>query len=166
MTEFVMALAGILGIVIFSAPDGVIPFPMRILGFLICWGIGFGAGVLAHRRRKVANDKLPVTSVRARVVNRRTAVVGRGRTRRQVWYLSFQTEEDEFLEFQVSEIEYGRFEDGEAGTLEYRGWEYLGLRRYDLGDMKPVVQPERDVPCAEIQSGNKADGILTHELEE
>ena len=50
------------------------------------------------------------------------------------------------------------------GTLEYRGWQYLGLRRYDLGGMAPVIQPEHqvvpDVPA------EKVNGILTHELEE
>ena len=53
---------------------------------------------------------------------------------------------------------------GEEGTLEYRVWQYLGLRRYDLGGMAPVIQPEDQKepdPPAE-----KLNGILTHELEE
>lgn len=166
MTNFVMALAGFAGIVIASMPDDVISFPMRLLGFLVCWSIGFGAGVLAYRRRKAANEKLPVISVRACVVSRRMDVIGQGKTRRKVWYLTFQTSEDKLIEFEVSEIEYGRFEDGESGTLEYRGWEYLGMRRYDLGDMKPVVQPERTEQLPEVRSAEKTQGILTHELED
>lgn len=166
MTNFVMAIAGFAGIVIASMPDDIVPFPMRVIGFLVCWSIGFGAGMLAHRRRKAANNKLPVISVRARVVSRRIAIDGYGKTRRKVWYLTFQTQEDQFIEFEVSEIEYGRFEDGEAGTLEYRGREYLGMCRYDLGDMKPVVQPDQPETLSDgAELPSESAGILTHEIE-
>ena len=68
-------------------------------------------------------------------------------------------------EFEVSELEFSRLGMGESGTLEFRGWEYLGLRRYDLGDMEllaaPDVQAERPADAAV----RKVEGVLTHELE-
>ena len=75
----------------------------------------------------------------------------------------FTTQDGSTLEFEVSELEYGRMDNGETGTLEYRGWEYLGLRRYDLGTMEPVV--EKEAGRADAPSATEK-GILTHELEE
>lgn len=135
----------------------------RLLIALAGFALLFLIGVVEVRRQKRENDAKPIVSVRAEVTGRRSVMVKRGRSHVRVYYLTFTTEDGSMLEFEVSELEYGRMDNGEHGTLEYRGWEYLGLRRYDLGTMEPVVEKEAgrtDAPSATEK------GFLTHELEE
>ena len=127
-----MALILFAGVVIMNLPDDVLPLPWRVLGSAVCFGVFLLTALLDYRRRKKANDKLPITAVSATVVGRRIELVGPSSIRRRAYFLSFRTEAGETLEFEVSEIDYGRFDDGDSGTLEYRGWQYLGMRRYDL----------------------------------
>ena len=148
----------------------------RLLIALGCFSVMFLIGFVEERRHKRENDAKPIVSVRAEVTSRRSIMVKRGRYHVRVYYLTFTTQDGSTLEFEVSELEFNRMDDGERGTLEYRGWEYLGLRRYDLGDMEPVVQPERDdaslrnAEATQDDDGEapvrKVDGILTHELDE
>lgn len=148
----------------------------RLLIALGSLSVMFLIGFVEERRQKRENDAKPIISVRAEVTGRRSIMEKRGKYHVRVYYLTFTTQDGSTLEFEVSELEYGRLDDGECGTLEYRGWEYLGLRRYDLGDMEPVVHPERDekrsAPVESLQTVTeeapvrKMDGILTHELEE
>lgn len=171
MRGFLMAVILFAGVVIMNLPDDVLALPLRLLGFLICWCTFALGGWLYYRRRKAANDRLPVTSVRARVIGRRTDMVGPAKTRRKAYYLKFQPEEGETLEFEVSGIEYGRFDDGDSGRLDYRGWEYLGMRRYDLGDMTPVTRTTTGADDAAERAAadapvSKADGMPDHEREE
>lgn len=96
--------------------------------------------------QKRENDAKPIISVQAEVTGRRYNMEKRGKYHVRVHYLTFTTEDGSNLEFEVSELEFGRFEIGERGKLEYRGWEYLGLRRYDLGEMESVAEQENGIP--------------------
>ena len=116
---------------------------------------------LGWLKQKRGNDAKPIISVQAEVTGRRTQVEKRGKYHVRVCYLTFTTQDGSVLAFEVSELEFSRMDMGERGKLEYRGYEYLGLRRYDLGEMAPVVQPEEGAP-----SRRRAEGVLTHELEE
>jgi len=164
MKRILNLLIGTVTFAIFVQPDEVVSLPVRLLVFLIGFGLIGLMKYLQERRERAENDAKPVISVKAAVSGRRSMMVGSRKHRRMAYYLTFRTEDGSQLEFEVSELEFGRHEMGEEGTLEYRGWQYLGLRRYDLGGMAPVIQPEHqvepDVPA------EKANGILTHELEE
>ena len=164
MTRILNLLVGTVTFAIFVQPDEVVSLPVRLLVFLIGFGLIGLMQYLQERREQAENDAKPVISVKAAVSGRRSMMVGSRKHRRMAYYLTFRTEDGSQLEFEVSELEFGRHEMGEEGTLEYRGWQYLGLRRYDLGGMAPVIQPEDQKepdPPAE-----KLNGILTHELEE
>lgn len=144
MMGLTKALLVFAGVVAMSLPDDVLSLPLRIGAFLIFWGAALLLQLLEQRRRRDVNVMRTITAVQAKVVARRIDWVGSERCRRRAYYLRFATDTGESLEFEVSEIEYSRFEDGESGTLEYRGNEYLGLRRYDLGELKPVSMSDRN----------------------
>lgn len=133
------ALLAMAGVALLGLPDEALALPLRLAAFLICWGVGVGLLLLDARRRRRKNAQKPRQSVAAQVIGHRMQAAGKDSYRRVLYYVSFRTEAGEQLEFEVSEIEWNRLECGEKGVLEYQGWQYLGLRRYDLGDMKPVA---------------------------
>lgn len=133
------ALLAMTGVALLGLPDEVLALPLRLAAFLMCWGVGMGLLLLDARRRRRKNAQKPRQSVAAQVIGHRMQAAGKDSYRRMLYYVSFRTEAGEQLEFEVSEIEWNRLECGEKGVLEYQGWQYLGLRRYDLGDMKPVA---------------------------
>lgn len=160
----------ILGLIFFSQPDTVISMPVKLLVFLICFGLIALLTWLQQRRRERENAKQPVITVKARVVSRRTETIGSGRNRRIIWFLKFRPSEGgDALEFEVSEAEASRYDEGEEALLQYQGWKYLGFRRYIFEDT-PRNQPESEAPApqsaAEAPQTGEDDGILTHELEE
>lgn len=144
MMGCIQALLVFAGVVVMSLSDDVLALPLRIAAFLIFWIAALLLHLLDQHRRRNESRSRAVTSVQAKVAGRRIEWVGSERCRRRAFYLIFSTDAGESLEFEVSEIEYGRFDDGESGTLEYRGNEYLGLRRYDLGELKPVSMSDRN----------------------
>lgn len=133
------ALLAMAGVALLGLPDEVLALPLRLAAFLMCWSVGLGLLLLDARRRRRKNAQEPRQSVAAQVVGHRMQAAGKDSYRRVLYYVSFRTEAGEQLEFEVSEIEWNRLECGEKGVLEYQGWQYLGLRRYDLGGMKPVA---------------------------
>lgn len=171
MKRFVMYALAVAIVLVCNQPDSVIDPSARLLTGLVGFALLFLLGLLEWRRHKHENDSKPVVSVRAEVTGRRSVMEKRGKYHVRVYYLTFSTEDGSTLEFEVSDLEFGRMDNGEKGTLEYRGWEYLGLRRYDLGKMEPVVEPEREdgyasADEAEDASVRKVNGVMTHELEE
>lgn len=133
------ALLAMAGVALLGLPDEVLALPLRLAAFLMCLGVGMGLLLLDARRRRRKNAQKPRQSVAAQVIGHRMQAAGKDSYRRMLYYVSFRTEAGEQLEFEVSEIEWNRLECGEKGVLEYQGWQYLGLRRYVLGDMKPVA---------------------------
>lgn len=133
------ALLAMAGVALLGLPDEALALPLRLAAFLMCWGAGISLLLLDARRRRWKNAQQPRQSVTAQVIGHRMQAAGKDSYRRMLYYVSFRTEAGEQLEFEVSEIEWNRLECGEKGVLEYQGWQYLGLRRYDLGDMKPVA---------------------------
>lgn len=160
----------ILGLIFFSQPDTVVSMPVKLLVFLICFGLIALLTWLEQRRREKDNAKQPVVTVKARVVSRRTETRGSGRNRRVIWFLKFKpTEGGDALEFEVSEAEASRYDEGEEALLQYQGWKYLGFRRYIFEDTprnQPEPEPPVAQPAAETPQPAEDDGILTHELEE
>lgn len=133
------ALLAMAGVALLGLLDEVLALPLRLAAFLMCWSVGLGLLLLDARRRRRKNAQEPRQSVAAQVIGHRMQAAGKDSYRRMLYYVSFRTEAGEQLEFEVSEIEWNRLECGEKGVPEYQGWQYLGLRRYDLGDMKPVA---------------------------
>lgn len=144
MMRLLNFVIGTVAVVFFLMPEEQVALPVRMAVFLVGCGLLALLDHLQRRREKRANAARPIVSVRAEVCSRRSMWVGSKRHRRLAYYLTFRTEDGSELEFEVSELEFSRLGMGESGTLEYQGWQYLGLRRYDLGRMTPVVQMEED----------------------
>ena len=168
LKRIVMYAIAVVVVLVCNQP-GIADPSMRLLIALVGFALLFLIGFLESRRQKRENDDKPIVSVKAEVTGRRTQVEKRGKFHVRVHYLTFTTGDGSVLEFEVSELEFGRFAMNERGTLQYRGWQYLGLRRYDLSGMEPLVQPEAargDSTPAENTTAPRQTGILTHELEE
>lgn len=170
MKRILNFLIGSILFVIFIQPDEVVSLPVRLLVFLIGFVLLALLDQVEQRRIRRENDAKPITSVKASVTGRRSMMVGSRKRRRMAYYLTFTTEDGSSLEYEVSELEFGRLGMGESGTLEYRGWQYLGLRRYDLGKMEPVAEPEEERCTNDAEHNGEAvrrvNGVLAHELEE
>ena len=46
-----------------------------------------------------------------------------------MYYVTFQTERGDRMEFQVSGTEYGMFAEGDTGRLTFQGTRYLAFER-------------------------------------
>ena len=111
----------------------------QILFFLVFFTV-FGFVVftmLQSIRTWKQNNKSPRLTVPATLVSRRTAVHHRhgsavepvhGHTS-TTYYVTFQVESGDRMEFCVSGIEYGMLAEGDRGNLMFQGTRYLGFER-------------------------------------
>lgn len=89
------------------------------------------------------NNQSPHLTVSARVVSKRTQVTqhthpnagdatgahGFHTTTSTSYYVTFQVESGDWMEFRVSGSEYGTCIEGDTGKLSFRGTRYLGFER-------------------------------------
>lgn len=147
---------------------------------------------LNDRVERHDNKKKPVTSVEATVVSHHKVRERVGRNHSVIrCYITFKATDGQVAEFEVSEIDYDDFDIGETDLLRYRGLEFLSFGVKDKSHIKPMAPlPEeydyieeeeslRDKAAAFLSmltdrsrqkngesAAEKADGILTHELDE
>jgi Protein of unknown function (DUF2500) len=78
-----------------------------------------------------SNNKQPVLSVAAEVVTKRSKVSGGSNdTSASTWYyVTFEVESGDRMEFHVKAQEYGTLVEGDRGTLTFQGTRYLGFER-------------------------------------
>lgn len=145
------AILGLAGFAILSLSDEQVSILVKLLVFTVCWGGVILLTELEKRQRLQKNAERPIVTIRAKVADRRSITRGTGKYKRRFCFLTFVLSVgDERKEFEVSEAEAKRYPIGEEGYLQYRGWQYLGFRRYLL----------------EEAEGKTPEGILLHELEE
>lgn len=91
------------------------------------------------------NNQSPRLSVIAKVVAKRVGYIehqhpnagdatgahGFYTTTSSVYYVSFQVESGDRMEFQVNGSEYGMLVEGDSGKLNFQGTRYLGFERED-----------------------------------
>ncbi|ANS74579.1 hypothetical protein AWM70_08255 [Paenibacillus yonginensis] len=121
------------GLEMFDVTGSVIPvFIIVIVGIL---AISAGSGIY----RWVRNNRQPVLSVLTTVTSKRTEVSYRhssdSDTHRSVtrYYITFEVESGDRLEFEVQGEEYGQTAEGDLGNLTFQGTRYLGFRRHVHG---------------------------------
>ncbi len=182
--------AGIGMVVLFSSAEAT-----GELRYALCGGCCIGAFVLLslwhERLRRAENVKQPIVAVEASVCSRRMTTERAGKQHVTRYWLTFRTEDGKRLEFNVSQLVYEDFDDGEAGPLRYRGWEFLSFGVKDKSDFKPMaplpeeyeyrpgepksirqrigeklkaMKPARTASAKHTEVQN--DSILTHELDE
>lgn len=85
------------------------------------------------------NNGLPVLTVRARIVSKRSKVShssdpdGAGpmtSSTRTSYYVTYQLDSGDRMEFAVRGQEYGLLAEGDVGDLTFQGTRYHGFRRY------------------------------------
>ncbi|WP_055108039.1 DUF2500 domain-containing protein [Paenibacillus ihumii] len=113
----------------FSVMNTALPiFFIIILGIIL---ISVGRGIL----RYVLNSKQPLLTVQTVIVGKRTEVSHRHNTETSVsqsdskYYITFEVESGDRLEFPVSGYEYGQCAEGDRGKLSFQGNRYLGFER-------------------------------------
>ncbi|WHY75149.1 DUF2500 domain-containing protein [Neobacillus sp. WH10] len=81
------------------------------------------------------NNKQPRLNVNAIVVSKRTEVSGGGNDHHSsTWYyVTFQVESGDRMEFGVNGGQYGQLAEGDVGELTFQGTRYHGFTRKQTG---------------------------------
>ncbi|WP_138493531.1 DUF2500 domain-containing protein [Paenibacillus pinistramenti] len=121
------------GLDMLDMTGSVIPvFLIVVLGII---GISAFSGVY----RWLKDNKQPVLTVLTTVTSKRTVVSYRqssdSDSHRSVtrYYVTFEVESGDRLEFEVHGDEYGQTAEGDQGNLTFQGSRYLGFRRHMHG---------------------------------
>jgi hypothetical protein len=76
------------------------------------------------------NNSQPKLSVQAKVVTKRTAVIGGGETAASTeYYVTFEYPSGDRSEFKVAGHEFGQLVEGDMGELHFQGTRYQGFTR-------------------------------------
>lgn len=92
------------------------------------------------------NNQQPVLHVEARLVSKRTNVSHRhhhhggdemhhSSSTSTDYFVTFEVESGDRMEFRVSGTEYGMLAEGDFGKLSFQGTRYLGFQRAQRADM-------------------------------
>ncbi|MXQ52444.1 DUF2500 domain-containing protein [Shimazuella alba] len=95
--------------------------PMIIISFVIYV-------LISKRKQRIATEKLPILSEKAKVVSKRMYVEG-GQYTRTLYFVTFEIYEKERTEFKVDDSEYGKLIEGDIGRLTFQGDRYKGFQR-------------------------------------
>jgi len=116
-------------------------FPMLVIGFIVIVGVFVVGSILFRAGKAVSewnyNNSQPVRAVPAKVIGKRTNVDVRHRhhdnhTHHHTstdYFVTFELESGERIEFEVSGSESGVLIEGDDGELTYQGSRYLGFVR-------------------------------------
>ncbi len=106
-------------------------FPIFVAVILGIIGLTAAGGI----KRYWANNRQPVLIVPSVIVGKRTEVSHRHDTDLSVnrsdskYYITFEVESGDRIEFGVSGQEYGQCSEGDEGKLTFQGSRYLGFER-------------------------------------
>lgn len=114
----------------FDLTGTVIPIFLAVVIGIIA--VSAGRGLLQWNR----NNKSPVMTIPARIVSKRSEVrqqqlqddSNNSRTS-TTYYLTYESDRGERMEFKVDGNEYGMSAEGDRGILTYQGTRYHGFRR-------------------------------------
>ncbi len=82
-------------------------------------------------RQRSKDNHSPKLTVSAVVITKRTKVSGgHGSASASTWYyVTFQVDSGDRMEFSVTGQEYGQLAEGDRGSLTFQGSRYLGFKR-------------------------------------
>ncbi|GIO37341.1 hypothetical protein J41TS12_22020 [Paenibacillus antibioticophila] len=106
-------------------------FPIFIVVLIGILAITTVSGIHRH----VSNSRKPMLSVHSLIVGKRTEVSHRHDPELSVnrtdskYFVTFEVESGDRLEFIVSGEEYGQCSEGDEGKLTFQGTRYLGFER-------------------------------------
>lgn len=113
------------GFEMFEIISTIIPIFFILIAGIILFTIIKGVKTWSH------NNKRPRLNVDAAVVSKRMKVSGGGDDHHSsTWYyVTFQFESGDRMEFSVNVREYGLLTDGDTGELDFQGTRYYGFTR-------------------------------------
>ncbi|WP_223066181.1 DUF2500 domain-containing protein [Paenibacillus caui] len=133
------------GFEMFDVTGSVIPvFFIVILGIL---AISAGGGIYRWFR----DNRQPVLTVTTLVTSKRTEVTYRHHSDSDShhsttrYFVTFEVESGDRLEFEVQGEEYGQTAEGDQGSLTFQGSRYLGFRRDARGYARQFPDIHRSV---------------------
>ncbi|WP_058301372.1 DUF2500 domain-containing protein [Gorillibacterium timonense] len=119
-------------------------FMVTAIPILIGLGFAFFVGFIVFAivrgvKEWSRNNRMPVLTVRARIVSKRSDVRhsndsdGSGPMSSSTstdYYVTYQLDSGERMEFMVRDGEFGLLAEGDTGDLTYQGTRYHGFKRY------------------------------------
>ncbi|MEL1135674.1 DUF2500 domain-containing protein [Desulfitobacterium sp. THU1] len=114
----------------------VVPILVTI-GFVVVFGMIF-VGIIQGIRTWRYNNAQPVLIVPSQIVTKRDHVTSHHHNngsgvhhnhRSTTYYVTFEVESGDRMEFQVQAQEYGMLAEGDIGRLSFQGTRYLGFER-------------------------------------
>ena len=108
---------------------------LTVLCFVSVFGILISRIVKGAKQSR-EDDRSPVLTVEAEVVAKRMEVYRRHSSHHSYhsagtrYYVTFQVESGDRMEFQVQDTEYGLLVAGDKGKLTFQGSRYQGFNRY------------------------------------
>ncbi|MGE8078943.1 DUF2500 domain-containing protein [Peribacillus loiseleuriae] len=116
----------------FEAPGDFI-FDIVPIFFVVFFIIIFGIIIFAIIKgisTWSSNNDAPRLTVPAKVVAKRMSIQGGGETRAyNHYYITFEVDSGDRMEFQVKDLEYGQLIEGDMGNLQFQGTRYLEFTR-------------------------------------
>jgi len=101
---------------------------LLVFGLVFLFAIGKGLSEWAH------NNSLPILTKESEVIAKRTHVQGSQNTgSRTIYYVTFEVEGGERLEFEIAAKEYGMLREYDRGQLTFQGTRYHGFSRHRPG---------------------------------
>lgn len=124
-----------------TAGMGPVQILMMVVPIVVIVALIAGTAA-ANLRRWHKNNTAPQQELKARVAEKRTSVGGRDEG--QViapgyacwYYATFEVENGDPLELELTEQQYGQLNEGEEGILKVQGTRYLGFEK--AGNAEPA----------------------------
>lgn len=107
------------------------------IGLIFIFVIGFIlVAIFKGMREWSNNNKQPRLNVVADAVSKRTEVShgGENHSSSTWYYVTFQVESGDRMEFSVSGKEYGQIAEGDVGELTFQGTRYQGFTRKQISN--------------------------------
>ena len=131
--------------------DAIFSFIFPIL-FLLFIGMFFFA-LISNLRTWNKNNHSPRLTVPATVVAKRTDVShsssanagdmsgahGYDTSTFTSYYVTFQVESGDRMEFEISDVEYGMLAEGDSGELTFQGTRYLNFQRNEPAELRAHI---------------------------
>lgn len=104
-------------------------FDIMFMFMMVLFFIFFAFTIVRAVKQRNYNRSQPRLVVEANVVTKRGQTMHNGNMHSTRYYVTFQVESGDQLEFMVSAQEYGMLVEGDQGKLQFQGNQYLGFER-------------------------------------
>lgn len=104
-------------------------FDIMFMFMMVLFFMFFVFMIVRSVKQKNYNNSQPRLVVEATVVTKRGQAIHNGNMHNTRYYVTFQVESGDRLEFMVPAQEYGMLVEGDWGRLQFQGNQYLSFER-------------------------------------